>query len=217
MYIINFFAKVLKFIFDRLFGLISLIFLSPIFLIIGFLVYFDDGLPIFFKQKRIGIKGKFFTMFKFRTMRNGSEKFGTGYYCFENDPRITRTGIFLRKYSLDELPQIFNIIKAEMSFIGPRPPIFDELENEIINKENLKVLNSRIKVRPGLTGYSQVIMRNEGSWNEKLYLDNIYLSQKEFKRIFIDLLIVFKTIMIILFPKGTYDVPNNEKGEYKKF
>ena len=195
----------IKRIFDFIFGVLSLLLLLPIIFFLSILIYFLDGHPVFFSQKRIGLNGKYFSLLKFRTMKNNSEKSHTGYYCYEGDPRITKLGRFLRKYSLDELPQIFNIIKGEMSFVGPRPAIHDELIGEKISINNKHMISKRVKVLPGLTGYSQVKARNDLSWDEKLNLDKKYFNYLEKIPFLIDFYIIFMTFSSILFPQGEYD------------
>ena len=196
---------IIKFIFDLSFAIFLVVFLLPLFFLISILIFFEDGLPIIFKQKRIGLEGKNFMMYKFRSMKNNTELLEDRYYCYEGDTRITKIGKFLRKYSLDELPQIINILKLEMSFIGPRPAIHDELEYEIIDKNLINVIKLRTKVKPGITGYAQVKSRNDLTWNDKLKLDKVYMNMNEKNRFFTDFLIIFFTIKEILDSKGVYD------------
>ena len=197
--------KILKRLGDLFFSLTSILILSPIFLLIYFLIFFDDkGDPIF-KQMRIGYKGKLFKMYKFRTMNVGSEKEGTGYFCYEDDKRITRLGRILRKYSLDEIPQLFNIFEGKMSLVGPRPAIYDELDSEKIDQANIDLIYLRTLVKPGLTGYAQVISRNDLNWNDKLKLDKEYLMVKPGKRIILDIKIIFLTVKELFFSSGVYD------------
>tara|TARA_B100000073_G_scaffold348470_1_gene367583 strand:+ start:21344 stop:21964 length:621 start_codon:yes stop_codon:yes gene_type:complete len=205
---LNLFALKVKSILDVFVSFLLILLLSPLFIICIAVIYFDDGFNPIFVQKRIGINGKSFKMYKFRTMRPNSEHIGSGYYCFEGDPRITKYGKLIRKYSLDELPQLFNVLKGDMSLIGPRPAILDEFEKENINDENIDKIYLRTIVKPGISGYSQVYSRNSIDWNKKLELDSRYLSYKPFKRIFIDLKIIFLTVSEIIFSKGVYDIRN---------
>ena len=118
--------KKLKRFSDFFCSIFFILLLSPIFLIISILIISKDGLPIFYVQNRIGFKGKYFKMFKFRTMIKNADKDKLGYICYEGDKRITTLGRVLRKYSLDELPQLINILLGNMSFVGPRPAVYDE-------------------------------------------------------------------------------------------
>jgi len=134
----------IKRIFDLFWTLSGLPFLIPVFLVIGLLIKIEDGGPVFFKQKRIGYKGKPFIMWKFRTMVVDAEKIGN-LLTVGKDPRITRTGYYLRKFKLDELPQLFNVIKGEMSLVGPRPEV--EKYVKLYSPEEYKVLD----LLPGMT------------------------------------------------------------------
>ena len=172
------------------------------------LIFFDNGLPIFYIQKRIGLNNKLFKMFKFRTMIKNADKDELGYMCYEGDKRITKIGRILRKYSLDELPQLFNIIKGEMSFVGPRPAVFDEFERENLHQSYIKYIKMRNLLKPGLTGLVQIFGRNELTWKKKFAFDKIYF-QKIYKNqlinLIIDSYILFKTFSIIFSEKGEYD------------
>lgn len=190
---------------DIIFSGFILFLISPILILISLLIIIDDGFPILFSQKRIGYKNRIFQMYKFRSMKKNTEKFGTGYYCYENDERITNFGKKIRALSLDELPQLFNIFKGDMSFVGPRPPIFDELDSEDINSDLISFLDQRTKVKPGLTGYAQIMSRNDLDWNQKLILDKKYLSIESEKRIFLDFKIILLTFLEVISSKGIYD------------
>ena len=117
----------LKRTFDIIISIIAILLLSPIMILIAILIKFTSKGPVFFKQERIGLNGKYFKMIKFSTMFNNSENKGTGLYTFENDSRITKLGFFLRRISFDELPQFFNVLIGSMSLVGPRPPVTYEL------------------------------------------------------------------------------------------
>ena len=205
MFSFNKILKIIKLFVDISLAIFLLVFLSPLFLIISLVILIDTGSPIFFIQKRIGMEGKLFSMFKFRTMKNNTASKGSKYHCYEGDIRITYSGRYLRKYSLDELPQLLNIILLQMSFVGPRPPIHDELGYENINPKLYGILKERTTVRPGITGYAQVKSRNDLDWNEKLILDKEYLSLSQKKRFIEDIIIVMKTLLEIIFTKGAYD------------
>ena len=198
--------KIIKRIFDILFSFISILLSLPIILVCIVLIYAEDKSQPFYFQKRIGYKGKIFTMIKLRTMTEKKINIiHNKYYCFEDDPRITKVGKYLRKYSLDEIPQLLNVLIGDMSLVGPRPPIFDELEFEEIEPKNINILKERVLVRPGITGYAQVKSRNDLTWNQKLELDKIYLSYKPLTRICLDLIILMLTVYEIFSSKGIYD------------
>tara|TARA_B100000212_G_scaffold192610_1_gene145225 strand:+ start:404 stop:1024 length:621 start_codon:yes stop_codon:yes gene_type:complete len=200
--------RLLKRAADLFCAIILLIILSPLFLLIAFLIYFDNGLPIFYVQKRIGLKNKLFRIFKFRTMIKNAEKDELGYMCYEGDKRITKVGKILRKYSLDELPQLINILKGEMSFVGPRPAVFDEFERENLHKSCDKYLKIRSLFKPGLTGFVQIHGRNELTWNKKLAYDKLYyykVYNNQLIHFIIDSYILIATFYIIFSDKGEYD------------
>jgi lipopolysaccharide/colanic/teichoic acid biosynthesis glycosyltransferase len=147
---------VLKRLFDIVFSIIGLIILSPLFLIVGFLIKLEDGGPIFYRGIRIGKDGKPFRIFKFRTMIPDAEKRGI-YSTADDDPRITRIGRVLRKYKIDELPQLINVLKGEMSFVGPRPEVPYYVEK--FTEEERKILS----VRPGITDWASLWDVDEGA------------------------------------------------------
>jgi lipopolysaccharide/colanic/teichoic acid biosynthesis glycosyltransferase len=147
----------------------SLLVLWPVLLLCAAAVYLDDGWPVFYVQERVGRDGRPFPFFKFRTMVRNAEKIGAGYEIEEKDPRITRTGHFLRRWSLDELPQLFNILRGEMSVVGPRPTLAYQVATYTPHQRR------RLEVRPGLTGLAQVTGRNRLPWPERIELDIKYI------------------------------------------
>ena len=150
----SFYIRYGKRIFDFLASLLGLIILSPLFLVIAGLIKLYDKGPVFFKQKRIGKNFKPFYIYKFRTMVVNADKIGS-LVTKEDDPRITRLGKFLRKFKIDELPQLFNVIKGDMSIVGPRP----EVEKYVLSfKDDFKEI---LKIRPGITDYATLRFRNE--------------------------------------------------------
>ena len=158
-------------------GLLALI-LMPLWIVIVAAIKLDSKGPVFFKQGRRTKDGRVFQMLKFRPMVVNAEHMGAGLFNYENDPRVTKDGRILRNSSLDELPQLFNIIKGDMSVVGPRPCVTYELGDfDTLNKRYKK----RFDVKAGLTGFAQVKRRNDISWNEKVGYDNQYVD--EFKRI----------------------------------
>ena len=172
--------------FDIIFSLTVLIMLSPIFLIIAILVKIKLGGPIFFVQERIGMYNRPFKMYKFRTMRDTKDSSGN---LLSDDERLTKFGKTLRSTSLDELPEFFNILRGEMSLIGPRPLLPEYLP--LYSGEQIK----RHNVLPGLTGWAQINGRNSISWTEKFKLDVWYVENWSLK---LDLKIFFLTIVKVI-------------------
>ena len=185
--------------FDIIESLTLLILLFPTFLF-ALLQKLESKGPVFYKQKRIGYRGKEFNLIKFRTMVDNAEKYG---FCFakENDRRITRIGGIMRKYHIDEVPQLINILKGELNLIGPRPERKEFME--ILEKE-IPFYKKRLEVRPGLTGWSQVNFRYAGARIEdhlrKLEYDLFYIKNKS---ILLDALIILKTVKAALGRNGT--------------
>lgn len=192
----------LKRYFDIICSLIGLIFLSPIFLIIAIGIKIDSKGPVFFKQERRTMNGKIFKIYKFRSMCINAEKQGTGLFNFANDPRVTKIGRFLRDTSLDELPQLLNVLKGELSLVGPRPCVVYELGDfDTLNKKYKK----RFKMKAGITGLAQVKGRNENSWEEKVKYDNQYIDLFQTKGILLDIQILFETIIKVFKSKNIYE------------
>lgn len=187
---------------DFAFALMVSIILLPILIIISILIKIDSNGPVIFKQARLGKNGTTFNVWKFRTMCNNAEKIGIGLSTAENDPRITRIGKVLRKMSVDELPQLVNIILGEMSFIGPRPAPISHL------KKYSKLDLRRLEVLPGMTGWAQVNGRNKLTWPERIEKDIWYVENISF---LLDIIIVFKTIKVILSSEGVYSGRNDSK------
>ena len=151
---------------DFLLALLGFLIIWPFLLLIAILIKLESKGPAIFKQERLGRNGRIFEIYKFRTMVDGAIHQGSGLQTYEGDPRITKVGNLLRKTSLDELPQLFNILKGEMSFIGPRPPVpYHPYEYEEYTQKQ-----KRFIVRPGISGYAQVVLRNSGSWEERIQL-----------------------------------------------
>ena len=177
---------------DVLISVLALVISSPIMLGIALAVYLDTGSPVLFKQERIGYKGKVFRMYKFRSMVQNAEHTGSGVYSDESDNRVTRVGRFLRALSLDELPQFFNILKGDMSLIGPRPPLLYHPWNyNQYTKEQLHMFD----IRPGITGWAQINGRRAVEWHERIKLNNWYVDHVSFA---LDCKIFLKTFSKVL-------------------
>ena len=197
-----------KRIIDCLLALILLFVLFPLLLLVSAIIYFEDpSSSPFYVQKRIGFNSRLFLMYKFRTMNTdyNSEFSNNPYYCFEGDKRITVIGKILRRYSIDELPQLLNILFGQMSFVGPRPAIHDEFTYEQLSFQELNLVNLRVTVMPGLTGLAQVSARNDISWSDKLLFDASYVGYSSWSRFIIDCKILILTFKELLFSKGVYD------------
>ena len=193
------YKNIVKRILDLILALIALPFVLIICLIFGILIYVEDRGDIFYIAKRRGLNGSVFGMYKLRSMKMNAPDIrnkDNSTFNSANDPRVTKIGKILRKTSIDELPQIFNILKGDMSWIGPRPITIDRPVSEYDQKRI-----DRLKVKPGVTGYAQAYFRNNISQEEKLQLDANYAKEISF---LLDLKIVFKTIQIVLLQKNVY-------------
>lgn len=180
---------------DVIFSGILLLILWPLLLIIAILVKLEDSGPAIFIQERLTIGGKVFKMYKFRTMCVNAEKQGTGAYSFEDDPRITKIGKILRKLSLDELMQIVNIFKGDMSFVGPRPILtYHPCKYEEYSEEEKEVFT----VRPGITGWAQVNGRNTVDWIQRFELNEWYVKNVS---IILDVKILLLTVLQVFSAK----------------
>ncbi len=184
-----------------LFGsLIGSIIISPILIIIALLIKITSKGPVFFKQERLGKDGKIFKILKFRTMVVNAEKIGDGLSVkSENDNRITKIGKLLRATSLDELPQLFNVILGQMSLVGPRPPVtyfpYDGYNNYP------EWAKKRFTMRPGVTGLTQVTVRNSVSWDERIKVDNEYIDSFN---VWFDIKLLFRTLGRIFKSENIY-------------
>ncbi len=187
-------------IFDFIFSFFGLVVLFPVFILLAIWIKFDSNGPIFYSQSRVGFKGKEFRLFKFRSMRPDSDKLGL-LTVGGRDPRVTNSGYFIRKFKLDELPQLLNVLVGQMSFVGPRPEVKKYVD--LYTQEQLKVLN----VRPGITDEASIAYKNENellskSSNPELtYIVEIMPAKLELNKAFINsptivnyFRIIFKTI-----------------------
>ncbi len=196
------FNVILKRLFDIASSGIFALILSPLWIIVAIWIKADSQGPVFFKQGRRTKDGRIFNMLKFRTMVVNAESMGTGLFNFENDPRVTKAGHFLRNSSIDELPQLFNILKGDMSVVGPRPCVTYELGDfDSLNKRYKK----RFEMKAGLTGLAQVKGRNDISWDEKVGYDNQYVD--DFKRIGIlaDIKILWQSVIKVFKKENIYE------------
>ncbi len=182
------YKKFFKRVFDIILSTIGIIFCLLPMAIIAIAIKIDSPGPVFFKQKRIGYKGKEYNIFKFRSMCVGAEHTGSGVYSGKGDTRVTRVGKFLRKTSLDEIPQFFNVFKGDMSFIGPRPPLtYHPWPIEEYTEEQFRMFS----VRPGITGWAQVNGRKEVEWHRRIELNVWYVDHVS---LWLDIKIIFMTV-----------------------
>ncbi len=193
-------AQLVKRMMDIIFGCVALLIFAPVMLVAAIVAYIGNGSPIIFRQERVGLGGKPFSIFKFRSMRQDAEREVGALWAAENDPRRTRVGTFLRRFSLDELPQIFNVLRGEMSLVGPRPerPVFVDLF-----RTQLERYDERHLVRPGITGWAQVHMKRTlgtSAIGEKLEYDLQYVENWS---PYLDVAVLFQTLCEFLFHRAT--------------
>jgi O-antigen biosynthesis protein WbqP len=178
---------------NRFFALLLLILFSPIFLIVSIAIIIEDGFPVLFKQNRVGINYSFFNIYKFRSMRKNTPNVAT-HLLINPEQYLLKIGKFIRKISLDELPNLINIIKGEMVFVGPRPALYNQ--NDLMV---LRVATGVSKLKPGITGWAQINGRDEISIEKKVELEQEYL---QIRSIRLDIEIIIKTFTNVLFSKG---------------
>ena len=188
--------------FDILASALTLVVLSPVMLVSAVWIKRDYEGPVIFRQDRLTKDGRVFKMLKFRSMVQNAEKQGTGLFNYEGDPRVTRSGRFLRDHSLDELPQLLNILKGDMSVVGPRPCVVYELGDYATLNARFK---KRFQVTAGLTGYAQVQGRNELPWDIKADYDNRYIDLYRKWGVIIDAWIIMKTVVDVFRHKDIYE------------
>lgn len=195
--------KIVKRVFDTAASAVALVLLSPLFLVVAIAIKLDSPGPVFFKQARVGLHGKTFFMYKFRSMVVGAEHMGAGLFNYEGDPRVTKVGRFLRNTSIDELPQLLNIVKGEMAIVGPRPCVVGGTlgDYETWNDQYKK----RVEVLPGVTGLAQVNGRNDLSWEEKILFDDEYVDQLPQKGAVLDIQILIKTVGVVFSRSSIYE------------
>ena len=202
---VSFTYLTVKRVFDIMLSVIAILLLLPFLLLVMIVIKLDSPGPAVFVQERSGYKGKIFKMFKFRSMITDAEKFlkmleekneVSGYmFKIKKDPRVTRIGKLIRKTSIDELPQLFNVLRGDMSIVGPRPPI----PREVVKYEAWH--NLRLSVRPGLTGLWQISGRNNLGFDDMVRLDLKYIRERSFKY---DVKIILSTIQVIFGDSKAY-------------
>ena len=179
--------------FNRFCALLLIIIFLPIFLILSLAIFFEDGFPFLFTQKRVGINYTFFNIYKFRSMKKNTPNVAT-HLLINPDQYLLKIGKFIRKTSLDELPNLINIIKGEMVFVGPRPALYNQ--DDLMK---FRVATGVSKLKPGITGWAQINGRDEISVAEKVKLEQEYLYKKSF---LFDIEIIIKTFTNVLFSRG---------------
>jgi lipopolysaccharide/colanic/teichoic acid biosynthesis glycosyltransferase len=206
----------MKYFFKRSFDIISasliLVLVLPIILITALSIMIESGFPIFFKHRRASVRGgKEFNFIKFRSMIKNADQMKESLFRenetdgilfkMKNDPRMTRVGQFIRKYSIDELPQLINVIKGEMSLVGPRPLPIADFDKADKRSEYWDFVKARDRVKPGITGLWQISGRSKLGFKEMVWLDLYYVENQS---LLFDLEILFETIPVVLFGKGAY-------------
>ena len=192
----------LKNLFDKALALFLIILFSPIYIVVSLLIFFKMGSPILFRQKRPGYKEKIFGIYKFRTMTNEKDEFGN---LLPDDKRLVGIGKFIRSTSLDELPQLFNVLKGDMSFVGPRPLLIEYLP--LYNEKQKR----RHDVKPGITGWAQVNGRNAISWEQKFDYDVWYVDNQSF---WLDIKILWLTFLKVV---KRSDISSSTSSTMEKF
>lgn len=185
----------IKYCFDKIVSFVMLVLLLPVFLLIALLIILDSRGPVLFLQERVGTNKRIFKAIKFRTMYVGAENKTRGRYVYKSDPNVTRIGRILRRTGIDELPQLINVLKGEMSFVGPRPTLKYQVE-----KYN-KFQKKRLLAKPGITGWALVNGRNKLTWEERIEYDVWYVENWSF---WLDVKILLKTIYVVAKGEGLY-------------
>lgn len=188
-------------------GTLALAMASPVLLLCAIAVWLDSGSPVFFSHARLGLNGKLFRVLKFRSMHGNVADFRNpdgSTYNDPHDPRVTPVGYWLRKLSLDELPQLINVVRGEMSLVGPRPDVPDAMNH--YRTDDFQ----RLSVKPGITGWAQIHGRNSLPWERRRNLDLEYVRKRTFR---IDMRIVLHTIPMVLLGRGIYiEKPGKGRG-----
>ena len=180
---------------DALLAAVLLVVTSPLLLAAAIAIRLESGGPIVYRQRRVGRHGEPFEMWKLRTMVSGAEAMGAGIYVLEGDARITRVGRLLRRLSLDELPNLVNVLKGEMALVGPRPTIQDQVDRYTDSQRR------RLEVKPGITGWAQINGRTSLPWPERIELDVWYVDHRSLR---LDVKILAKTARMLATGHGLY-------------
>jgi lipopolysaccharide/colanic/teichoic acid biosynthesis glycosyltransferase len=188
---------------------LGLAFLSPLLVLVAILIKLGSPGPVFFVQKRLGKDLEPFSIYKFRTMVDNAEHMGTGLFSYADDDRITWIGKYLRMTSIDELPQLFNVLGGSMALVGPRPPVTYEL-GPVENFTDF--MRIRFGVKPGITGLAQISGRNDLSWPEKMAFDNRYVEQYAKWGVLLDLKILLMTAWVVLTAQRVVEPRRDEGG-----
>jgi lipopolysaccharide/colanic/teichoic acid biosynthesis glycosyltransferase len=178
---------------------------GPLILLAAVVIKLDSPGPVFFRQKRVGKNGNPFLIWKLRTMADNAVNQGAGLFTFQNDPRITRVGAWLRKYRIDELPQVLNVLCGEMSLVGPRPLLPDYLH--AYSERDLR----RLLVKPGVTGWQQVNGGSRNTWDERITLDLWYVDNWS---VWVDLKVIFLTAPVVLKADSVYGNDGWQRSGY---
>jgi lipopolysaccharide/colanic/teichoic acid biosynthesis glycosyltransferase len=197
---------VLKRTMDVAFSLLAIILLLPLFLFVSLLIVIEDGWPVLYIHPRVGMNGRIFNFYKFRSMRRDADRIkqtlmeqnesaGGVIFKMKKDPRITRVGRVLRRFSIDETPQFFNVLTGDLSLVGPRPPLPEEVAQYTLEERK------RLHVKPGLTCLWQIGGRSDIPFEQQVHLDLEYINSRSFRQ---DLRILLKTVPAVLFGRGAY-------------
>jgi lipopolysaccharide/colanic/teichoic acid biosynthesis glycosyltransferase len=180
---------------DLLVASLVLALAAPLLALAAILIKLESRAPVFYRQRRVGREGAPFELWKLRTMVPGAESMGAGIYVVEGDPRITRTGRLLRRFSLDELPNLINVLRGEMAIVGPRPTVQEQVDRYTDRQRR------RLEVKPGITGWAQVNGRTSLPWPERIELDVWYVEHRSLR---LDLRILARTVRMLATGHGLY-------------
>ena len=182
-------------ILDVILAALALVLVSPLLALAGLLIRLESPGAVFYRQRRVGLKGRPFALWKLRTMVPGAASMGAGIYVLEGDPRITRAGRLLRRFSLDELPNLVNVLRGEMAMVGPRPTVQEQVDRYTDRQRR------RLEVKPGITGWAQINGRTSLPWPERIELDVWYVEHRSLR---LDLRILARTARMLATGHGLY-------------